>query len=50
MAVLNEDAVYAIKRLLGLKTWEQAQIARWFGVCISAVHNIKQGKTWRHVP
>ena len=47
---LNEDSVFAMKRLLALRLFKQRDIARWWGVSEWTVSMISTNRTWRHVP
>jgi len=49
IAVLTEDSVYAMKRVMALGLFKQTEIARWWGVSTSTVSNISTKKVWRHV-
>lgn len=48
-AVLTEDDVYAIRHMLRMKLFTQAEIVRSYKVAPMVISRIATGKSWQHV-
>ena len=50
LARLDDDSVFAIRRVFALGGFGLTEMARWFGVSGTTIENVVKRKTWRHVP
>lgn len=48
-SVLDEDAVWAIRHMLRLEMFSQAEVARSYGVSPMTISRIATGQSWPHV-
>jgi len=49
-AKLTDASVYAARRVGSLGIFQVKQLAKWFGVSRSAMTEVLQRRSWRHVP